>query len=211
MKVPEQHLIDECDIEVQKYIDYLSVSNASLRGDLLRLDGKIQSMANDYNLLENDLKVKSSCLLNEIAARDALSKLIKSMCSTPLTSDGIRSAIVGLPDRPEDINEKSDHVQEYVRSVETLVEFLLNHIEKLDALDLRNKKSQLDQFAMASIAVAHEQVQVLPQATLKRMIGKGDSALPITGKNVRQAVAITAYMMAEAMQAESHKRQGGAA
>lgn len=69
--------------------------------------------------------------------------------------------------------------------------------------------TQLDQFAMASIAVAHEQVQELSPNTI-RMLTDGSAHVAITGEQVRQAVAITAYMMAEAMQAESQKRQGGA-
>ena len=80
----------------------------------------------------------------------------------------------------------------------------------IDKLKAQTQQTTIDQFAMAALPVAHEQVQELSEATLKRIIGKGDSLLPITGENVRQAVAITAYMMAEAMQAESRKRQGGA-
>lgn len=70
--------------------------------------------------------------------------------------------------------------------------------------------SQLDQFAMAALTLAHEQVQGLAPAKMKEILGLKPEVFHITGEQVRQAVAITAYMMAEAMQAESQKRQGGA-
>ena len=72
------------------------------------------------------------------------------------------------------------------------------------------KREQLDQFAMAALSVAHAQVQELRPETIREITGAINWTAPITGKQVRQAVAITAYMMAEAMQAESRKRQGGA-
>lgn len=84
-----------------------------------------------------------------------------------------------------------------------------DYAEQCSAEQTIKQREQLDQFAMASITLAHEQVQKLPQITLKRIVGKENSEYPISGEDVRQAVAVTAYLMAEAMQAESQKRQGG--
>jgi hypothetical protein len=120
--------------------------------------------------------------------------------------------------------EVADHVEDLESQLEAVVQlnemFATSGMEterKLLAMEnaaswhSKNQLSQLDQFAMAALPAAHDHVKELKVWQIKELVGIKSSVDFVSGESVRQAVAVTAYLMAEAMQAESQKRQGGAA
>lgn len=108
MNKPNPKLFLGCPAELRRYIDYLSASNALLRGDLLRLDGKIQDMAADYNLLVDKHAAEVSSLERNLK-----------------TNQAVMRAITGL-ERPE-----QDIIRGCAPSVRGYIAYLESEINKL--------------------------------------------------------------------------------